>query len=153
MASTNKTSLGLNMWEASDKPVRQDFINDNKIIDERIAKLNSDKAEASHTHDDRYYTKATQDAVQTTTVNGINCIKCGKIVQINHSQNQTLTAGQWISIGTLPVGYRPQLMALGCFGWNNSSGHIRIDTSGSVNVFVGTATTETLRFTITFIVP
>jgi len=42
MASTNKTSLGLNMWEASDKPVRQDFINDNKIIDERIAKLNSD---------------------------------------------------------------------------------------------------------------
>jgi len=42
MASTNKTSLGLNMWEASDKPVRQDFVNDNKIIDERIAKLNSD---------------------------------------------------------------------------------------------------------------
>ena len=64
MASTNKTSLGLNMWEASDKPVRQDFINDNKIIDERIAKLNSDltsglagKAATSHVHDDRYYTE------------------------------------------------------------------------------------------------
>lgn len=42
MSSTNKTSLGLNMWEASDKPVRQDFVNDNIIIDEKITKLNSD---------------------------------------------------------------------------------------------------------------
>ncbi len=42
MSSTNKTSLGLNMWEASDKPVRQDFVNDNVIIDENITKLNSD---------------------------------------------------------------------------------------------------------------
>jgi hypothetical protein len=41
MSSTNKTSLGLNMWEASDKPVRQDFVNDNVIIDEKISKLNS----------------------------------------------------------------------------------------------------------------
>lgn len=41
MSSTNKTSLGLNMWEASDKPVRQDFINDNVIIDERISELNN----------------------------------------------------------------------------------------------------------------
>ncbi len=50
MSSTNKTSLGLNMWEASDKPVRQDFVNDNVIIDEKITKLNSDlvlKANAS----------------------------------------------------------------------------------------------------------
>ena len=44
MSSTNKTSLGLNMWEASDKPVRQDFVNDNVIIDEKITKLNSDLA-------------------------------------------------------------------------------------------------------------
>ena len=41
MSSTNKTSLGLNMWEASDKPVRQDFINDNVIIDEKITELNN----------------------------------------------------------------------------------------------------------------
>ncbi|MGL6220228.1 MAG: hypothetical protein ACRC36_19445 [Lacrimispora sphenoides] len=44
MSSTNKTALGLNMWEASDKPVRQDFVNDNVIIDEKITKLNSDLA-------------------------------------------------------------------------------------------------------------
>lgn len=41
MSSTNKTSLGLNMWEASDKPVRQDFVNDNTIIDEKITQLSS----------------------------------------------------------------------------------------------------------------
>lgn len=41
MSSTNKTSLGLNIWEASDKPVRQDFVNDNTIIDEKITKINS----------------------------------------------------------------------------------------------------------------
>lgn len=41
MSSTNKTSLGLNMWEASDKPVRQDFVNDNVIVDEKISELNS----------------------------------------------------------------------------------------------------------------
>lgn len=46
MSSTNKTSLGLNMWEASDKPVRQDFVNDNVIINEKITKLNSDLAVA-----------------------------------------------------------------------------------------------------------
>ncbi|WP_124068213.1 hypothetical protein [Clostridium sp. E02] len=44
MSSTNKTSLGLNMWEASDKPVRQDFVNDNTIIDEKITNLNSNLA-------------------------------------------------------------------------------------------------------------
>ncbi|WP_313347268.1 hypothetical protein [Lacrimispora sp.] len=42
MSSTNKTSLGLNMWEASDKPVRQDFINDNVIVDEEVCKLKQD---------------------------------------------------------------------------------------------------------------
>ncbi|WP_394523894.1 hypothetical protein [Lacrimispora sp. JR3] len=41
MSSTNKTSLGLNIWEASDKPVRQDFVNDNVIIDEKISELNN----------------------------------------------------------------------------------------------------------------
>jgi hypothetical protein len=44
MSSTNKTSLGLNMWEASDKPVRQDFVNDNTIIDDKITQLNSNLA-------------------------------------------------------------------------------------------------------------
>jgi hypothetical protein len=49
MSSTNKTSLGLNMWEASDKPVRQDFVNDNVIIDEKITKLNSNFSDLINT--------------------------------------------------------------------------------------------------------
>ncbi|MBW4847189.1 MAG: UTP14 family protein, partial [Lachnospiraceae bacterium] len=51
MSSTNKTSLGLNMWEASDKPVRQDFVNDNVIINEKITKLNSDIGNGRYTSD------------------------------------------------------------------------------------------------------
>lgn len=42
MSSTNKTSLGLNMWEASDKPVRQDFVKDNVIINDEVTKLKQD---------------------------------------------------------------------------------------------------------------
>jgi len=41
MASTNQTSLGLNKWEASDKPVRQDFVTDNILIDEEFVKVNT----------------------------------------------------------------------------------------------------------------
>ncbi|WP_026892172.1 hypothetical protein [Lacrimispora aerotolerans] len=51
MSSTNKTSLGLNMWEASDKPVRQDFVNDNIIIDEEVSKLNSRLNEKANAED------------------------------------------------------------------------------------------------------
>ena len=50
MSSTNKTSLGLNMWEASDKPVRQDFVNDNTIIDEKITNVDSKVDNLNATH-------------------------------------------------------------------------------------------------------
>lgn len=87
MSSTNKTSLGLNLWEASDKPVRQDFVNDNTIIDEKITNIkssldnvnsnldnvNSNLSEklalttfnmhkTSGDHDGRYYTESEVDA-------------------------------------------------------------------------------------------
>lgn len=55
MSSTNKTSLGLNMWEASDKPVRQDFVNDNVIIDEKMTKLNSNLATKANLSDLAYF--------------------------------------------------------------------------------------------------
>lgn len=42
MSSLNKTSLGLNQWVPSDKPIRQDFVNDNAIIDRNLSKINSD---------------------------------------------------------------------------------------------------------------
>jgi hypothetical protein len=53
MSSTNKTSLGLNMWEASDKPVRQDFVNDNVIIDEKVTKLEQDLSNGNIVIDDK----------------------------------------------------------------------------------------------------
>lgn len=37
MASSNKSeNLGLNLWIGSDRPVRADFVEDNRIIDEEV---------------------------------------------------------------------------------------------------------------------
>lgn len=37
MASTNKSeNLGLNMWLPTDRPIRADFVEDNRIIDEEL---------------------------------------------------------------------------------------------------------------------
>ena len=36
MSSTNKTEIGLNLWLGGDKPKREDFCNDNLIIDKQI---------------------------------------------------------------------------------------------------------------------
>lgn len=111
MASTNKTSLGLNKWEASDKPVRQDFVNDNIIVDEKIAKLNSDLVAVSNTVTN----------ITSATVGSVSCLKVGKLVQISYGTNTTLTAGNWILLATLPSGYRPQIQSYGDFPWNNTS--------------------------------
>ncbi|WP_143320254.1 hypothetical protein [Clostridium sp. HBUAS56010] len=53
MASTNKTSLGLNMWEASDKPVRMDFVNDNSIINEEVSNLKEDLGKSNALVDEK----------------------------------------------------------------------------------------------------
>ena len=37
MASTNKFSSGLNKWISTDKPSRNDFVNDNTILDSFIS--------------------------------------------------------------------------------------------------------------------
>ncbi len=50
MSSSNKTSLGLNLWEGGDCPQRQDFCNDNAIIDEKITSHFGDSAH--HVSDD-----------------------------------------------------------------------------------------------------
>ncbi|MCI5735512.1 MAG: hypothetical protein SOY48_07780 [Eubacterium sp.] len=36
MSSSNKTGIGLNLWLGGDKPKREDFCNDNIIIDKQI---------------------------------------------------------------------------------------------------------------------
>jgi len=96
MSSTNKTSLGLNMWEASDKPVRQDFINDNKIIDERIAKLNSDLTGKVNNSD--------LANVQNTVTNRVYANKASMVdmntaynvyIRQNHARCLIIVSGVW----------------------------------------------------------
>lgn len=42
LASTGKTSLGLNQWDKSDKPTMEDFNEDNRILDEAIVGLGTE---------------------------------------------------------------------------------------------------------------
>ena len=42
MSSTNKTEIGLNLWLGGDKPKREDFCNDNLIIDKQIINHKND---------------------------------------------------------------------------------------------------------------
>lgn len=42
MSSSNKTELGLNLWLGGDKPKREDFCNDNLIIDKQITEHKND---------------------------------------------------------------------------------------------------------------
>ncbi|MDR2021979.1 MAG: hypothetical protein LBQ71_01715 [Hungatella sp.] len=86
MSSTNKTSLGLNMWEASDKPVRQDFVNDNFIIDEKITKLNSNLYNFNYT----YLNQAVATEYVSLLITDINNYKEIAVAMINPS-NAILT--------------------------------------------------------------
>lgn len=72
MSSTNKTSLGLNMWEASDKPVRQDFVNDNVIVEEEVSKLRQDIVNCNAAIDEKInkLNSNITNLAQKTLVNG-----------------------------------------------------------------------------------
>jgi hypothetical protein len=72
MSSTNKTSLGLNMWEASDKPVRQDFVNDNLIIDKEVTNLRQDVVNGNADIDEKInkLNSNLTNLAQKTLVNG-----------------------------------------------------------------------------------
>lgn len=43
MSSTNKTEMGLNLWQGGDKPQRSDFNRDNILIDKAFSTHKSDK--------------------------------------------------------------------------------------------------------------
>ena len=72
MSSTNKTSLGLNMWEASDKPVRQDFVKDNVIIDDEVTKLKQDIG-SKNTVINEKINKLNSNLSNDNILNGTNC--------------------------------------------------------------------------------
>ena len=91
MSSTNKTSLGLNMWVASDKPVRQDFVNDNVIVDKEVTKLKQDIVNGDAAIDER--------------INKLNSnlskLKSAYTVRKQIQTNKTYNANAWITIPDL----------------------------------------------------
>ncbi len=106
MSSTNKTSLGLNMWEASDKPVRQDFVNDNVIIDEKMTKLNSDLS--NNIGNGRYSSDLMDDAPGTLLYwNGNTHNTPFKAGLTLSSEGMALVKGSfsgWQTVFAIPIG-------------------------------------------------
>ena len=51
MASTNKTALGFNKWIETDKPVMDDFNNDNQIVEQIGQDFNSHKNNKNNPHE------------------------------------------------------------------------------------------------------
>jgi len=135
MSSTNKTSLGLNMWEASDKPVRQDFVNDNTIIDEKITDLNSNLTRVTYSVGDIY----TQSLSGVTLV-GIE--RVGKLVIAAISVTGGIfTANTNYMVGTLTKlkpGFQRYFVLAG--NGNVDTGNVSINTNGQITIRVSTNT-------------
>ena len=93
MSSTNKTSLGLNMWEASDKPVRQDFVNDNIIIDEKITKLNSDLSVIGNVYSNNPPSYVPCDNGISTEITGITLSAGTYVISAGLSWSDTVRGG------------------------------------------------------------
>ncbi|MDR7811497.1 hypothetical protein [Lacrimispora sp.] len=131
MSSTNKTSLGLNMWEASDKPVRQDFVNDNVIIDEKFTKLNSDLTKVTYSASNIY-----SQTLSGVTFTGIERI--GKLVIATLSVTGGVFAAETNHmVGTLTK-LKPAFQrrfALAGDG-NSSTGNVSVSTNGQVTIRV-----------------
>ena len=47
LPATGKTHLGLNQWQRSDKPMMEDFNEDNRIVDEKLRALSEEKADST----------------------------------------------------------------------------------------------------------
>lgn len=123
MSSTNKTSLGLNMWEASDKPVRQDFVNDNVIINEKVSQLSAQTA----------------GTINLGTGNAIYYYKRGNnidvIVDINFPVTIPFPGDKPYIFGQLPQGFRPPgRRYINCYG---TPMLIQILTDGMIVTYQG----------------
>lgn len=95
MSSTNKTSLGLNMWEASDKPMRQDFVNDNSIIDDKVTQLNSN---LDNVNSNLNVLKGTIDSI-SSDVTGIKPVTNRVATSVaDNTDYDTLNQPGWYSI-------------------------------------------------------
>ena len=128
MSSTNKTSLGLNMWEASDKPVRQDFVNDNTIIDEKITNLNSNLAVNSGSV---YLT----GAVFTSGIMYYqNFGKNAHLSFVGLKLANDFPSGTWITIFILDNDGRPVVPTRSAMVCSGSPLYLNVETSGEIVV-------------------
>ncbi|AFS78515.1 putative neuraminidase [Gottschalkia acidurici 9a] len=95
MASTEKTGfLGLNQWVGSDKPKRQDFVDDNKKIDNRLKELN-DKIVNSIGYGVDYGLDVKPQAIPDMTVNissGVVYMPDGTKVELSEDISLTVNA-------------------------------------------------------------
>ena len=143
MSSTNKTSLGLNKWEASDKPVRQDFVNDNVIIDTNLAKWNTELAAQKLTS----LTKASPDV----DLSAVSIYRYGRLVvgsfRLKFTEAQTQNGYKLLT--TLPAGYRPtKTVYLNVIGNSGNSQSCYVNADGELYYYVSTATVTGENFTI-----
>lgn len=76
MLATGKTPLGLNQWQRSDKPMMEDFNEDNRIVDEKLRELAEEKASRDGT---------LQQNLNSQFLNG-------------YSVNNESTGGEWPNI-------------------------------------------------------
>lgn len=92
----------------------------------------------------------------STGSNGIiSYTRWGKVVTVTCGKNYEHTSakvGTWQTIATLPTGYRPSVAMHGTIKGFSDGGWYRINTTGKFEIYLsGTATTEVLRLSSTFV--
>ena len=133
LLSTGKTPLGLNQWDPSDKPTREHFNSDNKIVDDKLREIDSALANkvniASPTltmlpHNDGY------GGVDSASGIWYSKDQFGRVVLLLTAVNRIGNIAFPINstlLATLPVGFRPIRAANTVCGFRNTSGSVTTD--------------------------
>ena len=90
---------------------------------------------------------AIEEVVTTSTVDtgitGVIARKCGNVVQLTISGNITASTAGWVTLGTLPVGLRPNMNYLGAAFDNNMASfasssytNLNITTTGEIKIWM-----------------
>jgi hypothetical protein len=151
-----KTSLGLNHWKLSDKPVMEDFNEDNRIIDEKLCELMEGKAEKAYV-DSQLANKADKTlptihydlSIDTNGTSNSTYWKnqFGEVtVNIANSYSPPISTysnpdfpfGKVIYIGLLPAGFTPAQMSVDAVMFIHSQtrgdgiAHVFVDSGGGI---------------------
>ena len=87
---------------------------------------------------------------------GFHCYRSGKVVTLNVGATFSATAGGsgYVTVGTIPSGYRPQntlyeTVPLDTSSYNNCG--IQVDTSGNIKIYKNNTSTQGFRVNLTWI--